>query len=297
MWLAALNKWRYGPRLAGADRAAVTLVQAHRGRRVGVCSRSCSSRTALLTALFAPEHLEGTFGPEHVREPEHSARAAERPDPVARRRRASGFLRRGACGLRADWPIIPRPHVWGSSSAGRAPRSQCGGRGFDPLLLHQSKQVVSPFRPVAPVPSRRLLDTPAAWWWEGARENSVSCSHATPSRAPHLQTGFISFHGAPILFIAAMPMFRDSVLDAGRRSVPQNPSGYASVMIALSVSPDGRELLYAAACARRRPTSRCSNSAAKRASTSAICANACLDRADFSFRVFYPAAGARRYVG
>ena len=27
---------------------------------------------------------------------------------------------------------------WGSSSAGRAPRSQCGGRGFDPLLLHQS---------------------------------------------------------------------------------------------------------------------------------------------------------------
>ena len=27
---------------------------------------------------------------------------------------------------------------WGGSSAGRAPRSQCGGRGFDPLPLHQS---------------------------------------------------------------------------------------------------------------------------------------------------------------
>src|SRR5207302_633070 len=25
---------------------------------------------------------------------------------------------------------------WGRSSAGRAPRSQCGGRGFDPLRLH-----------------------------------------------------------------------------------------------------------------------------------------------------------------
>ena len=27
--------------------------------------------------------------------------------------------------------------LWGRSSAGRAPRSQCGGRGFDPLRLHQ----------------------------------------------------------------------------------------------------------------------------------------------------------------
>ena len=27
---------------------------------------------------------------------------------------------------------------WGRSSAGRAPRSQCGGRGFDPLRLHHS---------------------------------------------------------------------------------------------------------------------------------------------------------------
>ena len=29
------------------------------------------------------------------------------------------------------------PHSWGSSSAGRAPRSQRGGRGFESLLLHQ----------------------------------------------------------------------------------------------------------------------------------------------------------------
>jgi hypothetical protein len=30
-----------------------------------------------------------------------------------------------------------RLQVWAVSSAGRAPRSQCGGRGFDPLTVHQ----------------------------------------------------------------------------------------------------------------------------------------------------------------
>ena len=34
--------------------------------------------------------------------------------------------------------LIP---LWGSSSAGRAPRSQCGGRGFDPLSVHHFKMV------------------------------------------------------------------------------------------------------------------------------------------------------------
>src|SRR5688500_6902866 len=31
----------------------------------------------------------------------------------------------------------PAPRSWGGSSAGRASRSQCEGRGFDPLPLHQ----------------------------------------------------------------------------------------------------------------------------------------------------------------
>src|SRR4029079_18338262 len=30
-----------------------------------------------------------------------------------------------------------RKRVWAASSAGRAPRSQCGGRGFDPRAVHQ----------------------------------------------------------------------------------------------------------------------------------------------------------------
>ena len=33
--------------------------------------------------------------------------------------------------------IEPALKLGASSSAGRAPRSQCGGRGFDPLLVHQ----------------------------------------------------------------------------------------------------------------------------------------------------------------
>ena len=32
------------------------------------------------------------------------------------------------------------PIQWGSSSAGRAPRSQCGGQGFDPPLLHHQSR-------------------------------------------------------------------------------------------------------------------------------------------------------------
>ena len=34
----------------------------------------------------------------------------------------------------------PLSSRWGRSSAGRAPRSQCGGQGFDPPRLHQNLQ-------------------------------------------------------------------------------------------------------------------------------------------------------------
>jgi hypothetical protein len=46
----------------------------------------------------------------------------------------------------------PAPSLWswGSSSVGRAPRSQCGGRGFDPLLLHQFKIQVCPESSISP---------------------------------------------------------------------------------------------------------------------------------------------------
>ncbi len=31
--------------------------------------------------------------------------------------------------------------IWARSSAGRVPRSQCGGRGFDPLRVHHGMQI------------------------------------------------------------------------------------------------------------------------------------------------------------
>src|ERR1043166_5233476 len=40
---------------------------------------------------------------------------------------------------------------WASSSAGRAPRSQRGGRRFDPGLVHQSFQQLSPLSETARV--------------------------------------------------------------------------------------------------------------------------------------------------
>ena len=39
--------------------------------------------------------------------------------------------------LRHLLPFAGAPRVRGRSSAGRAPRSQCGGQGFDPPRLHQ----------------------------------------------------------------------------------------------------------------------------------------------------------------
>jgi hypothetical protein len=49
----------------------------------------------------------------------------------------------------------PAPRSWGGSSAGRALRSQCRGRGFDPLPLHQF-----PFSLVDTVLSRAYVERP-----------------------------------------------------------------------------------------------------------------------------------------
>src|SRR3990172_5233746 len=47
---------------------------------------------------------------------------------------------RGAIFLLIYFPCMIILHLpLASSSAGRAPRSQCGGRGCDPLLVHQNK--------------------------------------------------------------------------------------------------------------------------------------------------------------
>jgi putative copper export protein len=67
--LAAFNKWRYAPRLALGDRAAAMALG-----RTAVAEWALLAvvlaATAVMTSLYAPEHLEGAFGPGHA-EPEH----------------------------------------------------------------------------------------------------------------------------------------------------------------------------------------------------------------------------------
>ena len=67
MYLAALNRRRYAPRVAAADAAGVGTF-----KRIALAEWSVLAvvlvATALMTALFAPAHLEGAFG-SHLSEP------------------------------------------------------------------------------------------------------------------------------------------------------------------------------------------------------------------------------------
>jgi copper resistance protein D len=70
MALAAVNKWRLGPRLSAGDASAVPALQ----RTVTaewVLIAVVLAGTAVMTSLYAPEHLEGSFAPEHRSEPAH----------------------------------------------------------------------------------------------------------------------------------------------------------------------------------------------------------------------------------
>lgn len=70
MALAAQNKWRFGPRLlAGDGRAAAGLRRAIAAEWALIAVVLVA--TAAMTSLFAPEHLEGSFAPEHEIEPPH----------------------------------------------------------------------------------------------------------------------------------------------------------------------------------------------------------------------------------
>jgi putative copper export protein len=76
MWLAALNKWRYGPALASGEPTAAAGFKRTVAIEWGVLALVLIA-TALLTALFAPENLEGTF--EHGVDPEHPASTTPSP--------------------------------------------------------------------------------------------------------------------------------------------------------------------------------------------------------------------------
>jgi putative copper export protein len=70
MALAAQNKWRFGPRLlAGENGAVPALLRTIKAEWVLIAV--VLAATAVMTSLYAPEHLEGSFAPEHEAAPAH----------------------------------------------------------------------------------------------------------------------------------------------------------------------------------------------------------------------------------
>lgn len=70
MALASLNRWRFGPGLLAGDAAAVPALE--RTIKVEwVLIVAVIAATAVMTSLYAPEHLEGSFAPEHEAAPSH----------------------------------------------------------------------------------------------------------------------------------------------------------------------------------------------------------------------------------
>jgi hypothetical protein len=86
MYLAALNRRRFGPAVATADAGAVQTFRRIVAAEWAVLAAVLVA-TALMTALFAPAHLEGAFG-SHLLEPHTDSGGAPKaptPEPGGRR--------------------------------------------------------------------------------------------------------------------------------------------------------------------------------------------------------------------
>jgi len=70
MALAAQNKWRLGPRLLAGDGSAVSALQRTIKAEWALIAILIAA-TAVMTSLYAPEHLDGSFAPEHEVAPAH----------------------------------------------------------------------------------------------------------------------------------------------------------------------------------------------------------------------------------
>ena len=70
MALAAQNKWRLGPRMLAGDSSAVPALQRTIKAEWALIVLLIAA-TAVMTSLYAPEHLEGSFAPEHEVAPAH----------------------------------------------------------------------------------------------------------------------------------------------------------------------------------------------------------------------------------
>lgn len=70
MALAALNRWRFGPRLLAGDGSAVPALE-RTVKAEWLLIAAVIAATAVMTSLYAPEHLEGSFAPDHEIAPAH----------------------------------------------------------------------------------------------------------------------------------------------------------------------------------------------------------------------------------
>lgn len=70
MALAAQNRWRFGPRLLAGDGGAVPALE-RTIKAEWVLIAALIAATAVMTSLYAPEHLEGSFAPGHALDPTH----------------------------------------------------------------------------------------------------------------------------------------------------------------------------------------------------------------------------------
>lgn len=70
MALAARNKWAFGPRLLAGDAAAVPALQRTIKAEWALMALVLAA-TAVMTSLYAPLHLEGSFAPDHEVVPQH----------------------------------------------------------------------------------------------------------------------------------------------------------------------------------------------------------------------------------
>jgi putative copper export protein len=70
MALAAQNRWRFGPRLLAGDAGAVPALE-RTIKAEWVLIVAIIAATAVMTSLYAPEHLEGSFAPGHEVAPSH----------------------------------------------------------------------------------------------------------------------------------------------------------------------------------------------------------------------------------
>jgi copper transport protein len=70
MALAARNKWAFGPRLLAGDGSAVAALQRTIKAEWALIAVVLAA-TAVMTSLYAPLHLEGSFAPDHEAVPQH----------------------------------------------------------------------------------------------------------------------------------------------------------------------------------------------------------------------------------